>query len=354
MRNILKMIFVGVMALSLTPSFAQQDTLRILGVGNSWTRDCMRWLSAIASSAGRPVIVGHAYLGGSTLEQQFRGIDDHSYTYKHRNVDQIVHNTYQYWKYEGTDDPVKIPAKGYKNGLAGIGVTLESVVKDEPWDVVVFQPHVVVRSHIPSLGWFDMNALVARLKAMMSPSVASSVHCGLMVPFSYPEGNTDYRQNVVDAYNDGVRPASQGEWDDLYERMHHHIQRDIVALAEHMGGNCSFLINVGQAIYNARADRKLSRLGYKLQRAQNNTHLAEGLPMYIASLCYAYVLLGIGPDDVTFYPETSADAHLTGDKGNTIRTTTVTTPSLAARARNCAWEVCRPEMVSVARSYRAR
>ena len=119
MRNILKMIFVGVMALSLTPSFAQQDTLRILGVGNSWTRDCMRWLSAIASSAGRPVIVGHAYLGGSTLEQQFRGIDDHSYTYKHRNVDQIVHNTYQYWKYEGTDDPVKIPAKGYKNGLSG-------------------------------------------------------------------------------------------------------------------------------------------------------------------------------------------------------------------------------------------
>ena len=46
------------------------DTLYILGVGNSWTRDSMRWLSAIAKSADRPVVVGHAYLGGSTLEQQ--------------------------------------------------------------------------------------------------------------------------------------------------------------------------------------------------------------------------------------------------------------------------------------------
>ena len=99
---------------------AQQDTLRILGVGNSWTRDSMRWLCAIASSAGRPVIVGHAYLGGSTLEQQYRGIDDTTFTYKHRDVDQVVHNTYQYWKYECTENPVKTPANGYKNGLAAI------------------------------------------------------------------------------------------------------------------------------------------------------------------------------------------------------------------------------------------
>ena len=41
---------------------AKCDTLYILGVGNSWTRDSMRWLSAIAKSVGRPVVVGHAYL----------------------------------------------------------------------------------------------------------------------------------------------------------------------------------------------------------------------------------------------------------------------------------------------------
>lgn len=138
MKRIILIIY-GVAALCVsTPSFAQQDTLKILGVGNSWTRDSMRWLSAIATSAGHPVIVGHAYLGGSTLENQYHGIDDTTYTYKHRNIDQVVHNTYQYWKYTCSETPVKTPSEGYKNGLAGIGVTLESVVTDEQWDLVVF------------------------------------------------------------------------------------------------------------------------------------------------------------------------------------------------------------------------
>lgn len=325
------------MALALTPAFAQQDTLRILGVGNSWTRDSMRWLSAIASSAGRPVIVGHAYLGGSTLEQQYRGIDDLSYTYRHRDIDQVVHNTYQYWKYPGTENPVKTPDRGYKNGLAGIGVTLESVVADEPWDFVVFQPNVIVKAHMPSYCGFDINDLVERIKAMMEPSVAAKVRCGLMVPFSYPPGNTDYRQNVVDAYNGGIRPSSQGEWDDLYERMHRHIQEDSRELAAHMGGNCTFMINVGQAIYDARQDRRLSQSGYLLQRARNNTHLSEGMAMYIASLCYAYVLLGIERDEAVFYPPYSKDVHLTGDRGDTVRSESRNTPFLAARARRCAW-----------------
>ena len=171
--------------------------------------------------------------------------------------------------------------------------------------------------------------------------MAASVRCGLMVPFSYPVGNTDYRQNVVDAYNNGVRPSSQKEWDDLYERMHHYIQTDARTLAEHMGSNCLFVVNVGQAIYNARADRKLSGFGYLLQRAQNNTHLSEGIPMYIASLCYAYTLLDIEKDAPVFYPLYSKDAHLTGDTGNTIKTQVRNTPEDAARARDCAWEVVR-------------
>lgn len=341
MNRIISIILSGVAAIcSAAPSFAQQDTssaqqdtVRILGVGNSWTRDSMRWLCAIAESAGRPVIVGHAYLGGSTLEQQYHGIDDTSYTYKHRDIDQTVHDTYQYWKYAGSENPVKTPSEGYKNGLAGIGVTLESVVQDEPWDIMVFQPHVIVKAHMPDYCDFDINNLVGRIKSMMKPEVAAAVKCGLMVPFSYPEGNTDYRQNVVEAYNNGTWPADQNEWDSLYEDMHGHIQKDSRRLAAHMGKNCSFVINVGQAIYNARADKSLSKFGYKLQRAQNNTHLAEGIPMYIASLCYAYVLLGLTPDEISFYPKFSKDVHLTGDRGETIQTKTENTPDIAGYAR---------------------
>ena len=40
----------------------------------------------------------------------------------------------------------------------------------------------------------------------------------------------------------------------------------------------------------------------ELQRSQGNTHLAEGLPKYVASLCFAYELMNIAPDKISYYP----------------------------------------------------
>ena len=330
---------MGATQIKAAEPVAKRDTLYILGVGNSWTRDSMRWLCAIAESAGCPVVVGHAYLGGSTLEQQYNGIDNLDYTYKHRSIDQVVHNTYQYWKYEHSENPKKTPNKGYKNGLAGIGVTLESVVADEPWDIMILQPESTARRYNLSRGGtFDLNLLVNRIKKMMKPEVAAKVRCGLMVPFSYPKGNTDYRKHLYTMYNNGIAPTSQEEWDALYDRVHHILQSDILEIGKAMGDNCQFYVNVGLAIYNARQDKHLSKSGYKLQRSQNNTHLSEGLAMYIASLAYAYTLLDIKQEDVTFYPRYSKDVQLTGDRGTTDIITVENTPALAKRARKVAWK----------------
>ena len=335
-------VLMGVAEMKAAEPIAKPDTLYILGVGNSWTRDSMRWLSAIAKSVGRPVVVGHAYLGGSTLEQQYNGIDNLSYTYKHRNIDQVVHNTYQYWFYNCTENPKKTPSNGYKNGLAGIGVTLESVVVDKPWDIVVLQPECTARQYnLAKGGSFDLNLLVERIKKMMNSAVAAKASFGLMVPFSYPKGNTDYRKNVYMMYNNGVKPASQEEWDALYEKMHHILQSDIREIGKAMGDNCKFYVNVGLAIYNGRKDKHLSKSGYMLQRSQNNTHLSEGLAMYIASLAYAYTLLDIEQEDVKFFPKYSKDPQLTGDRGKTDLITIENTPALAKRARIIAWKACK-------------
>lgn len=332
-------LLIATQSLNAAEPMAKSDTLYILGVGNSWTRDSMRWLSAIAKSAGRPVVVGHAYLGGSTLEQQFKGIDDHDFTYKHRKIDQVVHNTYQYWLYDCSESPKKTPAKGYKNGLAGIGVTLESVVADKPWEIMVLQPESIVRRYIKERGGtFDLNLLVERIKKMMKPDVAANVRCGLMVPFGYPAGNMDYRKALYDWYNNGVKPASQEEWDALYEKHHHCVQHEIKEVGAAMGKNCEFYVNVGQAIYNARHNKHLVKSGYKLQRSQRNTHLSEGLAMYVASLAYAYELLGIEREEVQFYPRYSKDAQLTGDRGETDVIKVENTPFLAKQARKEAWK----------------
>ncbi len=332
-------LLIATQNLNAAEPMAKSDTLYILGVGNSWTRDSMRWLSAIAKSAGRPVVVGHAYLGGSTLEQQYNGIDNPEYTYRHGKVNQVVHNTYQYWLYDCSENPKKTPTKGYKNGLAGIGVTLESVVTDKPWEIMVLQPEVTMRRYFKEQGGtFNLNLLVERIKKMMKPEVAAGVRCGLMVPFSYPEGNTDYRKELYQWYNNGVKPASQEEWDALYDRVHHLIQREIREVGAAMGKNCEFYVNVGQAIYNARHNKHLVKSGYKLQRSQSNTHLSEGLAMYIASLAYAYELLGIEREEAQFYPRYSKDVQLTGDRGETDVITVENTPFLAKQARIEAWK----------------
>ena len=335
-------LLFGVAEMKAVESVGKTDTLYVLGVGNSWTRDSMRWLSAIAKSAGIPVVVGHAYLGGSTLEQQYNGIDNPEYTYRHGKVNQVVHSTYQYWLYNCTENPKKTPAKDYRNGLNGIDVTLESVVTDKPWEIIVFQPESTMRRYLGSQGGtFDLNLLAERIKKMMKPEVAAKVRCGLMVPFSYPQGNTDYRKGLYQLYNNGVKPASQAEWDALYEKVHQIIQKEIYEVGASMGKNCEFYVNVGQAIYLGRQHKQLSKSGYKLQRSQNNTHLSEGLAMYIASLAYAYTLLDIKQEDVKFYPKYSKDVQLTGDRGTTDLIKVENTPALAKQARKVAWKACK-------------
>ncbi len=285
---------------------APADTLRILGVGNSWTRDALRYVSAIAASANRPVIVGHGYLGGSTLEDQWRGLHDTAYCYVHNGQPQKVHATYQYWKYTASENPVKTPAAGYENGLAGIGVKLEDIVADEPWDWIIFQPEATMgadfRRHLgqENAHGYSLAALVEDVKGMMQPAARGKVRIGLMVPFSYPEGNKDYREKFVALYNGGRWPESQAEWDSLYRCQYKLIQQAAPVVCKSLSMDAC--VNVGKAIEACRKDAVLSTYGYKLQRSQDNTHLAEGLPKYVASLCFAYELLGVNPDGISYYP----------------------------------------------------
>lgn len=216
------------------------ESLNILGIGNSWTRDSFRYIYGIAESAGADVTVAHGYLGGSTLEDQFFGIDDETYSYNHNGVRQLVHSTYQYWLYDGSDNPLKTPADSeYRNGLNGVGVTLESILRDSDWDIIIFQP---------SLSF----------------------------------------------------------------------------MARSMGRKCDYYVNVGRAVHIARSNPLFDNCGYKLQRKQDNTHLAEGVAKYAASLMFAYQVLGVKPFQITYCPSTYDF-----------------TPELAAAARASSWKAAK-------------
>ena len=121
----------------------------------------------------------------------------------------------------------------------------------------------------------------------------------------------------------------------LRNLQYHLIQSVAQPIATYIGAEA--IINVASAIEDARDDPQLSKAGYYLQRAKDNTHLAVGLPMYIASLCYAYVLLGVRPDDISFYPAGSYYS-IDRDWGKKMEDGFVLTEDLARKARELTWK----------------
>lgn len=93
-----------------------KDTLRILGVGNSFTEDGMMYLPDLLEAAGiKNVVLGRLFYGGCSLEQhcKFYAKDTAAYVY-HKSV----RNKWERITY---------------------GIKLKDAVADEPWDVVVLQ-----------------------------------------------------------------------------------------------------------------------------------------------------------------------------------------------------------------------
>jgi len=298
--------------ITVSPAATDPDsTIKVLGIGNSWTRDSYRYISGIVKSAGVKAVIAHAYLGGSGLEDQFYGIDDLSYSYSHSSKQQIVHSTYQYWLYDGTDDPKKTPLDDdYGNGLKGVGVTLESILKDRDWDVITFQPSSSVAMKMDRyLGKesadptkFSMERFVEKVKGLLPSDVAAKVKIGLLVPWSYPIGCTSHPSSIYTWTGDGA-PADQNGWDRQFEKLYVGIQDGMKTLSSGMGP-CHYYVNVGKAIYFGRQNETLLSSGFKLQREADDTHLSEGVAKYLASLMFAYEIFSLKPEQISYSPTT--------------------------------------------------
>lgn len=306
-------------------------TVRILGIGNSWSRDSFQYICAMLHDAGYYATVGQAYLGGSTLQQQYFGIFDSSYTYKHNGLDQIVHNTYQYYKYTGAGKRTLTPSdEEYDNGKKGTGVTLESIVSDEPWDIIIFQQSAVF-SGIDK-GWTDennrhsfinkdgkeeilswnINELINAIISML-PKGTPKPRIGISIPWVPAKGTSaDTLSQFYNNYNNSVVPKSKEEKTVFYEKSHKIIQEKGIWAARNIVRDCDFIANPGLAIYNARKNKYLSKFGWKMQIGESNTHLANGLPKYVAGMAIINAALGVKHDDFDWYPSVKTNSTKSG------------------------------------------
>lgn len=93
---------------------AQNDTVKILAIGNSFADDGIEYLDEVARSAGKHIIVANTYIGGCSIERHLDNArhDRPAYLYR-KNVD---------GQYSEEHDK-----------------TLLAAIRDEAWDYIVFQ-----------------------------------------------------------------------------------------------------------------------------------------------------------------------------------------------------------------------
>ena len=96
--------------------YAQQKTVRILAIGNSFSQDAVeQYLHELAEAEGISTIIDNMFIGGCSLERHVKNARDNAPAYAYRKI--------------GTDGKKREKGK----------MSLETVLADEDWDYVSLQ-----------------------------------------------------------------------------------------------------------------------------------------------------------------------------------------------------------------------
>ena len=260
---------------------ASMGNLRILGVGNSYTRNAMRYLWRILHDAGYDVVVGQWYYPASTLKMQYND---------------LVGGTQKrdYLEYTGTT------LTTYSN------YTFPDALHARDWDIVIFQQASIYSSKYEYYvnNEFDINDLRDLIAGTMGKD-QTQIRWGLMLPWSYAHGGSD----------------SAGHFEEWYDsdpdKMLAAIKTATQQAADHIG-NC-MVINCGIGIDRGRHNSYLNAIGTEMCKTltDNGTgpdlsHLENGIPQYLASLVYAGTITGMSCFDVDYFPALASGVVGTG------------------------------------------
>ena len=113
-RNVV--ICMCILLLLAGGAYAQQKTVRILAIGNSFSQDAVeQYLHELADAEGISTIIGNMFIGGCSLERHVKNARDNAPAYAYRKI--------------GTDGKKRERGK----------MSLEAVLADEDWDYVSLQ-----------------------------------------------------------------------------------------------------------------------------------------------------------------------------------------------------------------------
>lgn len=169
--------------------YAQQKTVRILAIGNSFSQDAVeQYLHELADAEGISTIIGNMFIGGCSLERHVKNARDNAPAYAYRKI--------------GTDGKKRERGK----------MSLEAVLADEDWDYVSLQQaspfsgmYETYEASLPELIEYVKARLPKKTKLMLHQTWAyasTSKHSGFK--------NYNYNQlTMYQAITDAVKKAAK-------------------------------------------------------------------------------------------------------------------------------------------------
>ncbi|MDR2495940.1 MAG: DUF4886 domain-containing protein [Tannerellaceae bacterium] len=229
-----------------------KDVIRILAIGNSFSEDAAeQYLYELAQANGDSLIIGHAYIGGCSLELHWNNISNNEAAYSYRKI------------------------VGGTKTISADKVSVKHCIEDEPWDYISLQQASPL-SGLDSSYW-PLPKLIAYVKKTAgNPNVEILFH----QTWAYSQQNThtgfkNYNDDQMTMYRAIIKTVKK-------EAEKNHIKR---------------IIPSGTAIQNGRT----SRLGDNFCR--DGYHLSLTLGRYTAACTWLETFTGKSAVGNTFAPE---------------------------------------------------
>ena len=228
----------------------EDDTLKILAIGGSFSIDAMEYLYQIMEEGGQTkLVLGNLYNGGASLGRHLKFATNDSPEYSYYK------NTTGTW--EVTD-----------------GYTVAQALADENWDYITMQQSSG-SSGMDYTYEDSLPQLIAYVRER-NPDAKLVWHM-----------TWAYQQD----YNEGAFPSYDKDQQKMYSMIVDCVQRCVLSHSE-----ITFVIPAGTAIQNART----SFLGDTLTR--DGFHLDLYIGRYIAALTWYAAITGNPVDDITYNP----------------------------------------------------
>jgi len=235
-------------------------SMKILGIGNSFTADSMEYLGRVMASAGIEVTLGYLYRGGCSLDEHYAYLtEDNSGRYVYYKTDESGA-----W----TDTTDLSPSKA---------------IQDEDWDVIVLG-QAAATSGVPS-SYAKLNKIINLINSKKT--------------------NKDAKVwwNMTWAFQADVSLTVRPDFKENYDADQMTMYNAIIETNKLTTVNNPMLAGVipsGTAIQNLRT----SYLGDTLTR--DGYHLSHSYGRYTASLMWFVMLTGFDLDTVTYVPDATA------------------------------------------------